>query len=74
VAKALRTGRKHIPIHPVKVKRLFPEKPAVWDDDAIREALRKLKGAAYNGDVERVRLLEATLDRLVGAKENPPPG
>lgn len=59
MAKALRTGRKKIPIHPVRVIQTKPT------DEQVRAALKGLKRAAYDGDLEKVTELEGRLDGLL---------
>jgi ribosomal protein L14E/L6E/L27E len=68
----LRTGRKSIPIHPVRVRHIEPtrtrrpkKEPQGWDDEKIMKALKELKRAAYDQDAPTVARLEAKLDRLL---------
>jgi hypothetical protein len=66
---SLRTGRKTVPIHPVRVRHVAPtasphrRPPEPTGPDALARAFAELRRAAYDG--QPVAHLEARIDRLL---------
>jgi hypothetical protein len=72
MASSLRTGRKTIPVHPVRIRHVEPnrthrrqKKSKLPKDEQVKVALKELRQAAYDQNAPVVARLERKLDHLL---------